>query len=388
MKNVKCSNNHAPPKNRPIAKITTLKLIHRFGLGFPEKGFSPATPKGGYEKFDLNTHRRKIMEKVQCDYCGSAEYTFFCEQTDIIHKTTSELFTLVSCKGCGLTYENPRPPENEIGKYYSESYSFHSSPSLLKKVVRTVFKYLANSYWVYVCRFIPFLNKRLISKIVPDVSDPVLKYIESSGNKAISLLDIGCGSGWSANFWGEQGSIVNYSKMKNIKDVYGIEIDDYARDVLGKSGITSFRSIDDVDDNYVFDVIRMNWSLEHVHSPDKFFKFFAKHLTKNGIGIVCVPNIKGLLYILANNCVELPIHLYHFSEGDLRNYCEKHGFDVKHSFTFSYPGMFHFAGTLTNELSDFHDMNLIEAFYFQKILNKISKSKLGNDIVIIFSHKN
>ena len=92
-----------------------------------------------------------------------------------------------------------------------------------------------------------------------------------------------------------------------------------------------------------FDLIRMNWSLEHVHTPNKYFEFLSNHLSSEGRAIIAVPNYKGLIYRLAPNCVELPIHLYHFSEDNLRSYSKKHNLELTGSFTFSYPSMFSFA---------------------------------------------
>ena len=62
-----------------------------------------------------------------------------------------------------------------------------------------------------------------------------------------------------------------------------------------------------------YDINRLNWSLEHVHYPSKYFEFISLNLSQNGIAIICVPNNDGMIYKLNMSCLELPIHLYHFN---------------------------------------------------------------------------
>ena len=56
------------------------------------------------------------MEIVPCDLCGSDDSEKVAEQTDLLHKTTSEIFSVVRCNNCGLHFTNPRPDINEIGR--------------------------------------------------------------------------------------------------------------------------------------------------------------------------------------------------------------------------------------------------------------------------------
>ena len=44
------------------------------------------------------------VETVACDFCGSAEATPVARQTDLLHRTTEEFFTIVRCADCGLQY--------------------------------------------------------------------------------------------------------------------------------------------------------------------------------------------------------------------------------------------------------------------------------------------
>ena len=90
----------------------------------------------------------------------------------------------------------------------------------------------------------------------------------------------------------------------------------------------------------------MNWSMEHVYAPSKYFEFLNNHLSVKGRAIIAVPNYKGLIYRLSPNCVELPIHLYHFSEENLRSYSKKYNLEITSSLTFSYPSMFLFANNI------------------------------------------
>ena len=59
------------------------------------------------------------MEQVSCDFCGERDYTTVTQQTDILHRTTDETFTIVSCNSCGLHYLNPRPTRGEIGRWWA-----------------------------------------------------------------------------------------------------------------------------------------------------------------------------------------------------------------------------------------------------------------------------
>lgn len=322
------------------------------------------------------------MQQVICDFCGSRNYKVITKQTDIYHHTTNEYFTVVECKSCGLTFTNPRPNESEIGKYYSAQYDFHSSKSNMKLLLLGIIEKITNSKLLNkLFYYIPFLNKKLVTYVKPNIKDPVLKYLDNTK----ALLDIGCGSGLSAHFWGEKGSLQNY---KNYTDVYGVEISDLARKELEYKGITAFKSIDNVPEHLKFDIIRMNWSLEHVHSPRKFFEFIKAHLNKDGVAIILVPNMEGLMYKIAVDSIELPIHLYHFKYADMLNYADKNTLKVENFQTFSYPQMYRFLCKQHSGLDDiFGDISLSEAVSFQKTLSRFDKLGLGNDMLIEFKHK-
>jgi SAM-dependent methyltransferase len=324
------------------------------------------------------------MEQVSCDFCGEREYTTVTRQTDILHRTTDEVFTIVSCNRCGLHYLNPRPTRGEIGRYYAEQYSFHAAPSRFKLLAADILDAVANSplHWLFCC--VPYLNRKLSARVKPRIADPVLRHLAPGTQRRI--LDIGCGSGLSAHFWGYRGSLQYY---RRVASVCGVEVDDDARRVLGDSGIQAFRSIDDIPAAERFDVIRMNWSLEHVHSPASYFRFIAAHLADGGKAIVAVPNYDGLLYRIARDCVEVPIHLYHFRRQDVLNYADKFGLALAEFQSFSYPQMFVVAAQACAALPGAlgASLGLHEARQLQRLLSKFDALGLGNDMVAILERK-
>src|SRR5271156_5520387 len=275
------------------------------------------------------------MESVCCDYCGSSAATPIARQTDKLHRTTTDFFSIVQCSSCGLRYTNPRPARHEIGKYYAETYAFHGRPSVPRRLIRRLLKDLANNPVGVIAGAIPGVRRVLIPHICPSFPDPVRQYYAGGGKGA--LLDIGCGAGVAAHFWGEQGALRAY---RQIAPVAGVEISELARKVLVDLRIESWSDIDDVPTDARFGIIRMNWSLEHVHSPTRYFEFLRTHILPRGAVIIAVPNAEGMIYRLAPDCVELPIHLYHFSPRDIERYASRHQFEVKSLTTFSYPGMF------------------------------------------------
>ena len=320
------------------------------------------------------------MENVACDFCGGTHAVEVTRQTDILHRVTDEIFTLVRCSGCGLQFENPRPTRDEIGRYYAEHYSFHVAPTRIRRFAAEVLEFIANGPLYRLFGMLPYVGRKLGAHVKPGIADPVRRHLRLDTQRRI--LDIGCGAGISAHFWGHRGSLLDYRK---IATVCGVEVDDEARRALETNGIRAFRSIDEIPAADRFDVIRMNWSLEHVHSPAAYFKFIAAHLADQGKAVIAVPNYDGLLYRIVPDCVELPIHLYHFRKQDILNYSSKFGLAAIEFRTFSYPEMYVVAAATCSSLHGSFDggLGVIEARRMQKILSRFDALGLGNDMLFV-----
>ncbi len=332
----------------------------------------------------------KGKERVSCDLCGHAEYNFITKQTDLIHKTTDEIFEVVKCRKCGLIFTNPRPNKESIGRYYSDKYTFHKDKSLTKKVINHALNRLVNNSFIRSISplFPGKINRILIQLLKPNIPDPVLVYLNQdiTSQKEISFLDIGCGSGSNANFWGTASSLL--SLCKTIK-VIGIEISDDARNVLSSNNIKSYKTIDEISSLNKFDIIRLNWSLEHVHSPSKYFEFINSNLSKDGIAIICVPNNDGLIYKINKSCLELPIHLFHYDIRSLTKFAEKYQLTISEYKTFSYPAMYAFAEdiSLIPQKYNFSKMSLNKAFEFMQTHMILDDIGFGNDLMVILRKK-
>ena len=317
------------------------------------------------------------METIACDFCGSAEAAPVARQTDKLHRTTDEVFTIVRCTVCGLHYTDPRPSATEMGRYYAESYAFHSAPSGLRRLARAAAARVANGPLAMVAGVVPGIGRRLVPFVKPDIPDPVRGYYSSGGRGA--CLDIGCGAGATAHIWGEAGAQMAYSRFTKVA---GVEVAARARETLAAAGIDAWPGLDEVPQQRRFGMIRMNWSLEHVHSPTRYFAFLRERLEPGGRAVIAVPNYDGLIYRLAPDCVELPIHLYHFRPPDLEKYAARHGLRIVGLRTFSYPQMFVAAaqaGLLPDAFA--REPGLRTAHAFQSALERFDRANWGNDMI-------
>jgi SAM-dependent methyltransferase len=322
----------------------------------------------------------KTMESVVCDFCGESNAVEVTRQTDILHRVTDEVFTIVCCTGCGLNYLNPRPTRAEIGRYYADEYRFHAEPSRFHLCAADLLDTVANSRLAWIFSWVPRINFKLSARVKPRIPDPVIGLIAK--RPRLRVLDIGCGSGVAAHFWGHRGSLRHYRRYA---EVCGMEIDDQARDALQAAGIRAYRDIEEIPAAERFDIIRMNWSLEHVHSPTAYFRFVADHLANKGKAIITVPNYDGLLYRIAKDCVELPIHLYHFRRQDVINYTGKYGLTVLEYCSFSYPQMYVVAAQACATLKPaFADaIGLSDAIRLQRLLARVDSLGFGNDMMFV-----
>jgi SAM-dependent methyltransferase len=197
------------------------------------------------------------------------------------------------------------------------------------------------------------------------------------------MLDVGCGSGLHIHFWGYNGSL-HYLKRRGF-EVIGLEPSLKAKSVAEKYGLKVVFSLQDVKGGG-FDFVRMNWSMEHVDSPTKYFREFKKILRSKGKLLISVPNYSGILYRIFPACVEIPVHTYYFTPYTLENYLHKFEFKIIDKFTFSYPGMFAKASEFLN-CKPRLNMTPLGSVYFQSILNNFDSQMLGNDMVYFCENK-
>jgi SAM-dependent methyltransferase len=207
-----------------------------------------------------------------------------------------------------------------------------------------------------------------------------LSYIHSGA--CSSFLDIGCGAGIHAHFWGHASSLQACANL--LEAAAGVEICDAARHALAQENIDSWATIRDVPQDRRFSLIRMNWSLEHVHAPNDYFSFISARLLPGGRAVITVPNHEGLIYRIAPDCLELPIHLYHFRLRDIEAYGARHSLRIIHSRTFSYPGMFAQAARASMLPPSFLAAeNLSNARKMQDILRMFDAAGMGNDLLVV-----
>ncbi|MCD4694821.1 MAG: class I SAM-dependent methyltransferase [Bacteroidales bacterium] len=236
------------------------------------------------------------MEHIYyCPVCKNPQFREYLISKD--HFLTQEEFKIDECVSCGLKFTNPRPYKADIHKYYkSQDYISHSNTS--KGLVNKIYK-LIRTYTI----------TRKIQ---------LVKKIKKEG----SILDIGSGSGEFL-----------FSVSQNNYKATGIEPDETARsfskskfnlNVFDESSLDSFQANS-------FDIISMWHVLEHVYDLNHRIKQISNLLKNDGTLIIAVPNIASYdakRYGTYWAAYDLPRHLYHFSQKEIWDLFNIHGYQI------------------------------------------------------------
>lgn len=242
------------------------------------------------------------MEEInKCLVCLGNKFKPFLSCVD--YTVSRETFHIVQCEACGFRFTNPRPGENEIGKYYeSEEYISHSGTS--RGVVNKIYGMVRNHT----------IKKKvqLINRLTKD-AELTTKY----------LLDIGCGT----------GEFLNACKQ-NEWNVTGIEQSDVARkhskDNFGIEPLSSGKLFEINEKK--FNVVTMWHVLEHVHQLDKTIEQVKKLLVDEGVSIIAVPNCNAYdaeKYGAQWAAWDLPRHIYHFTKKDIEKLFSRFDFKLQ-----------------------------------------------------------
>ncbi len=236
------------------------------------------------------------MNKIS--HCPICESSSFSETLRCIDYTVSqEEFTIVECNKCHFQFTNPKPQENEIGRYYeSEEYISHSNTNkgLIHKLYQVV------------------RNKTLKDK---------LKLIDRFGNER-TLLDIGSGTGEFLNVCQKNGWTCK--GIEPSEKARSFAIDTYQLDISPESEISLLK-----ENSYC--IVTMWHVLEHVYHLNQRLSEIKKLLKPSGTLVVAVPNRNSHdaeFYEKYWAAYDLPRHLYHFTPNDIKNLADKFDFEL------------------------------------------------------------
>ena len=243
------------------------------------------------------------MKTISCNICGSTESDKLLDGYDRYTTLDKTVFTLVTCRNCGLVYMNPQPSMEELAKYYPEDYPPYHPHDIFAygPILRTV--------------------QRIYHTIRPPRAHtvPTQKFISTDASVK-KVLDFGCGAGHTLiklqlehPKWELFG--FDISTNKEVKQVGNVTIyyDDFAR------------MESDFEPNS-FDIIYLNNVLEHVHDPHDTLTRLRALLKPGSEMIIEIPNITSIKFRIFGkyfSSLEIPRHLYHFSPDTIRKVCEK-----------------------------------------------------------------
>jgi 2-polyprenyl-3-methyl-5-hydroxy-6-metoxy-1,4-benzoquinol methylase len=230
--------------------------------------------------------------EVECPICNRKHQMILLIK-DV--KGTVNDFDVLYCKMCKVGITTPFPSSTELSSLYSSGPYRADSGKRFVGVVETA---------ITVSRQ---LRRRRIEKYM------------GKGR----ILDIGCGRGvfldeMRKHGWKVAGTEYNEDTAESINKRYNVNV------VTGNPEDWGFPPGS-------FDVVTMNHVLEHMSAPEKAIDECSKVLREGGLIVLAVPNIMSLQSIIGKHLwfhLDIPYHIYHFSEMGLSSLIEKHGFHL------------------------------------------------------------
>jgi SAM-dependent methyltransferase len=231
-------------------------------------------------------------------------------------RAVDSIFSVFFCEQCAIGVTLPVPSAEELGRLYgSESYRTTSGVRFNKLLERLILLFRAGRR----NRIERYFKKGLI-------------------------LDIGCGRGlflalMKTGGWNVAGTEFNEETASYAAKAYDLEV---------KSGVPSEWGFPDES----FDVITIHHALEHVPDPVEMIGACRRLLKKSGLLVVAVPNLNSLQAAVGKEVwfhLDVPYHLFHFSETGLAALLKKHSFAISEVKRFDFEqGPFGWLQTLLN----------------------------------------
>jgi 2-polyprenyl-3-methyl-5-hydroxy-6-metoxy-1,4-benzoquinol methylase len=234
----------------------------------------------------------KKIEK--CPLCNSKDIRNLIICKD--HLVSGESFAITECLNCSFYFTNPRPLDEELGKYYqSEDYISHTNK------VNSLTHFIYKSFRNYT------LNRKL----------KLINTLKKKGN----LLDVGCGTGEFLHVC-----------VRNNWNIDGVEPDQNARGKAEKLlNINIHENLFSCENFNTYQVITLWHVLEHMPDLHSTIMHLKKLLSKQGRILFALPNIDSFdarKYKEFWAAYDVPRHLYHFNQNTFKKLMMEHKMKV------------------------------------------------------------
>ncbi len=279
-------------------------------------------------------------EYAKCNLCDADNTQLLFIGKDRLFKKAG-LFNVVKCKECGLIYLDPRPTQKSINYYYPPYYGPYKKIGFddvgIMGKGKGKFAYLKNwikktileEYYKYDFKNLGRKKKStnlfkriLVFPFLPKYREMYYGTIPFFDRGKV--LDIGCGNGSYLAWLKELGW-----------EPYRVEIDEncvkFAREEYGVDTFCGDLSEANFSDDF-FDCITMWHFLEHSPHPLEALRESNRILKRDGLVVICVPNMNSLeakLLKERSDLFDVPRHLCGFSPHTLRRLLSKTGFRIK-----------------------------------------------------------
>jgi len=211
----------------------------------------------------------------RCPLCSSPNsFIVSAGREHEFDNTTQDIFFVVQCKDCDLVYLDPRPDDSTLNIIYPKDYYCYQETythvlrkvSLIVRLKRALILYMG----------FPQRIKKLIHKV------------RKSQFHKLSVLDIGCGSGYALDIFREIGG--------DAINTTGLDVSASALNIVNQKGHSTIvgRIEDSVLPQEQFDIIYSSNVIEHVADPKCMLEKSARALKPNGLFLCEVPNYNSL----------------------------------------------------------------------------------------------
>jgi SAM-dependent methyltransferase len=222
-----------------------------------------------------------LLEHIACDFCGSDRYRVRYRKPDIWLWRDLFEYPVVECLECGLVYVNPRPPFDQMGRFYPPGYHDDRDTDAHRQRYQRQAEYL------------PGLDSERV-------------------------LDIGCARGDWLSYLKARYPRIEAHGADAFSESVAHEDTVFHRGALPECGLP----------DACFDVVTAWAVLEHVHTPTAYFSEVSRVIKPGGRFVFLVTNADSLYGRMAY-VEDVPRHLYHFSPRTIHAYASKFGFHVE-----------------------------------------------------------